>query len=120
MNSWKFAGLFILVAVVLGITGKVVGVFDKVTNSTHIISSYEEYEDMYAACEKISQDICVLEKSDVSETAGFNKSERLLSYENKMNRWINEYNSKSRQIHKNLWKSSDLPHKLIRSDFTCN
>lgn len=120
MNSWKIAGILSLIVIVFGLAGILGGVFEKVTDATHIISSYEEYEDMYATCEKISQDICVLEKSNVDATTGFSKSERLLNYENNMNRWINEYNSKSRQKHKNLWKSSDLPYKLNRSDFNCN
>ena len=87
------------------------GVANKVTDSENIIHSYEEYEQMYSTCKQLCDDISLLEESSI-ETTGFSKEERVLSLKNNLNRWVNEYNAKSRMITKNAWKSSSLPHQL--------
>lgn len=99
--------------------GKAIGVFDRVTEPDHIINSYEEYEEMYAACEKICDDLRVLDASEVDKTSGFSKEERIIAMEQNLNRWIREYNAKSRMITRNMWKSETLPHSLKRTDFNC-
>lgn len=99
--------------------GKALGVIDKVTEPDHIINSYEEYEEIYAACQKLCDDIRNYNTMDVDETSGFSKQERILNIENNFNRWIREYNAKSRMVTRNLWKSESLPYKLDRDDFHC-
>lgn len=95
------------------------GLFKKVTNPDHIIQSYEEYEEIYSTCNKICDDMSALNSSNVDNTSGFNKEERALALENQMNRWIREYNAKSREITRNMWKSGDLPYQLSRNNFNC-
>jgi hypothetical protein len=119
MKTFGWIVLGILVLGALTIFGKVFGVFDKVTDPDHIIASYEQYEEIYSTCNKICDDIRVLKNSDVEETSGFSKGERIIAYENNINRWIRDYNAKSRMITKNLWKSPNLPYQLKRSDFNC-
>ncbi len=108
--------------ILLTVVSKTCSVVDEVTSTENIITSYEEYENMYSSCEKICDDIKVLRgvsSEDYSKDTGFSKSDRLIALETNLNRWIREYNAKSRQITKNLWKSKALPHQLEREDFNC-
>jgi len=50
---------------------------------------------------------------------GFSKSERINAIRQNMNRWIEEYNAKSRMITRSAWKSGSLPYQLSTSDFSC-
>lgn len=98
------------------------GVFDKTVNSDNIIESYEEYEEMYSTCEKICDDIRILSlvsAEEYNKDTGFSKSERLIALKANLNRWIREYNAKSRMFRKNMWKSKKLPHQLSISHFDC-
>lgn len=102
----------------LGIVGNFGGVVTRVTNPDHIISSYEEFEEMYSTCNKVCDDLRVLNNNEV-DPKGFSKAERNIALENNLNRWIREYNAKSREITRNMWKSSQLPYQLSREDFSC-
>ena len=110
---------FAIILTAMWFGGKALGVVDKVTEPDHIISSYEQYEEIYSTCNKLCDDIRNYKTMDVDETSGFSKQERILALETQFNRWIREYNAKSRMVTRNLWKSSTLPYKLERKDFHC-
>lgn len=95
------------------------GVINKVSNPDAIITNYEEFENMYETCYKLCDDIRALNNANVDSTAGFSKNERLYNLELQLNRWIREYNAKSNQITRSVWKSRDLPYQLERNEFNC-
>ena len=83
---------------------------------------YEEYEEIYQSCQKISDDLCVLDKvpaNDPMFATGFNKAQRMSTLRMSLNRWTTDYNGKSRMITRSLWKSGALPYQLQTSAFPC-
>lgn len=117
----KFFGVIavILGLVLLGVLSRACAVADRVADPDNIITNYEEFQNIYSTCNQICDNISALSLTKTDSSA-FSKEERVLALENKLNRWIREYNSKSRQITRNLWKSGSLPHQLSRTDFNCN
>jgi hypothetical protein len=122
LKNMKTVGIIFSIILFLSLMwgiGKVMGVVDKTTEPEHIINSYEEYEEIYSTCNKLCDDISNYKNMEVDKTSGFSKQERILNLETQLNRWIREYNAKSRMITKNMWKSNKLPYQLKRSDFIC-
>lgn len=114
--------LLVILSLIFKTCSAATGVFSKVVNSDNIIESYEEYEEMYSTCNKICDDLRVLNLTNdktYSSDTGFSKGERIIALENKINRWVREYNAKSRMFRKNMWKSRELPYQLSRNDFMC-
>lgn len=92
---------------------------DKVTEPTHIINSYEEFQEIYNTILDICNKIEILEKSN-AEADGFSKEERLLNLQNNLSRWVQEYNAKSRMLTRNKWKNPNLPYQLKISELCEN
>ena len=90
----------------------------KIINPDRAIDTYENFYLIHDQAEQICSDISIMQMSD-SISGGFSKNERIIGLENKLNEIIKEYNSKSKAWTRNIWKPSDLPHKLKRSDFNC-
>ena len=113
----------ILIIVVLGylISAFVFSIFPfnlakKVINTDKIVSNYEWYYDAYSQIKSYDEQI----KESEININNYDKSSDL--YERKVieldgmkkvrQNLIAEYNSKSKQITRNLWKSKDLPYQI--------
>lgn len=85
------------------------------------VINYNEYQDMYATCQQINDNLGVLKSTpdDDPQFKDFSKANRINAQKMQLNRWVNEYNAKSQHIDKKWWKSSTLPYRLATSDF-CN
>lgn len=124
MNGWKITGLvflFLLASVVIYTcnTGKkVVGkwVDNSVDNS---IVSYENYQNIYNTCSKLNTDLGIMQSTpaDDPQFAQFSKTQRVNAIKMNLNRWVEEYNAKSKMINKSLWKSGKLPYQLTVDEF---
>jgi hypothetical protein len=79
-----------------------VGVVKKVTSAEAIISNYQWFYDQYNAIQAQAANLDAL-KEDAPEKSGLSMV---------LNSMIAEYNSRSRQITRNLWKASDLPYEI--------
>lgn len=115
MKTFQVIGIMVIVLLVFAISwvfSKGCGVADKVTDPEHIISSYEEYENIYNTCKQICTNIQTIQNSKEDNVGGFSKEQRIVALQNQLSRWVNEYNSKSKQITRNMWKSSNLPYQL--------
>lgn len=77
------------------------GVTSKVAQPTAIVQNYEWFHDQYNAILAQRENVKVLSE-------GKEKTGALMV----LNRAIGEYNSRSNQISRNLWKSGDLPHRI--------
>lgn len=74
----------------------------KVANADTIIYNYEWYYDQYAAIQSQRQNIAIMPK-DAPELPGMKMV---------LNNAITDYNSKSKQITRKLWKANDLPYQI--------
>lgn len=83
--------------------------------------NYEEFQDVYNTAKAINDKLCNLNsiKDDDPMFKDFSKSSQLTANRNNLIRWINEYNSKSKQWHRSMWKSNSLPYELSTSNFSC-
>lgn len=78
------------------------GVVKKVTSAEAIISNYQWFYDQYNAIQAQTANLDALEKT-APERSGLSMV---------LNSMIAEYNSRSRQITRNLWKAQDLPYEI--------
>jgi len=108
--------------IVLSIGGFVVHKFREATRVDTAVLNYEEYQEIYNTCVKLNTDICNMK--DVPETdpmfSQFSKAQRILALRTSLNRWIEDYNAKSKMWGRSLWKSSTLPYQLSNQEFNCN
>jgi hypothetical protein len=125
MKTSSKVGLSILLLIALSVvlfTFRTCGIAEKhITNSMdNAVISYDEYQDIYATCKQINSDLGVIKETpeNDSQFAQFSKAQRLNSMRQNLNRWINEYNAKSKHIDKKWWKSSDLPYELSSNQFS--
>jgi len=97
----------------------------KAKEATHIndaVQNYEQFQEIYNTCVKLNTDLCNMEA--LSETdkmfEQFSKAQRILVIQTNLNRWVEDYNAKSKMWGRNLWKSNLLPYQLSVSQFQCN
>ena len=85
------------------------------------IVHYEEFQELYNTCTKINPDLCNM--NELPETdimfAQFSKAQRIMQIKTNLNRWVEDYNSKSKMWNRSLWKSSSLPYQLDVNQFNC-
>lgn len=109
-------------SILLSIGGFIVHKMREATKIDTAVQNYEEYQEIYNTCVKINRDICNMK--DVPETdpmfSQFSKAQRILTLRTNLNRWIEEYNAKSKMWGRSLWKSSSLPYQLTNQEFNCN
>ena len=109
-------------SILLSIGGFVIYKMREVTRIDTAVQNYEEFQEIYNTCTKINTDICNMK--DVPETdpmfSQFSKAQRILSLRTSLNRWIEEYNAKSKMWGRSLWKSNSLPYQLSNQEFNCN
>lgn len=79
-----------------------VGVAKRVTNPDRIIQNYEWFYDQYHAIEAQRRNIAVLPEGSVDR----------MGTQMVLNNMIAEYNAKSREITRTLWKANDLPYQI--------
>jgi len=108
--------------IVLSVGGFIIHKFREATRVDTAVQNYEEYQEIYNTCVKINMDICNMK--DVPETdpmfSQFSKAQRILALRTNLNRWIEEYNAKSKMWGRALWKSNTLPYQLSNQEFNCN
>jgi len=84
------------------------------------VISYDEYQDIYATCNKINTDLGIIQSTPGNDKQfdQFSKAQRINSTKQNLNRWVEEYNAKSKHIDKKVWKSSALPYQLDVNQFS--
>ena len=109
-------------SIVLSIGGFIVHKMREVTRIDTAVQNYEEFQEIYNTCTKLNTDICNMK--DVPETdpmfSQFSKAQRILTLRTSLNKWIEEYNAKSKMWGRSLWKSNSLPYQLSNQEFNCN
>jgi len=112
---------FVVFCIVL-FTCRIIGIgSNHVTNSMeNAVISYDEYQNIYATCKQLNSDLGVIKSTPESDIQfnQFSKSQRINAIKSNLNRWIEEYNSKSKHIDKQWWKYSELPYQLTSDQFS--
>jgi hypothetical protein len=119
-KAFKWLGAWVALCAFCFIVNKSCSVADQAIDAAPV--RYEEYQEIYNTCEKISQDICNLKDVPATDPmfTQFSKEQRLLALRTNLNRWVNEYNGKSKMITRSLFKSGSLPYQLDTKQFSCN
>jgi len=90
-------------------------VVNKVVNADAIVSNYEWFHDQYNAI-KATQKKVDIAKNALDAAKGTdayqNRSTEYYGVQMVLQGMIGEYNSKSKQITRNLWKAKDLPYQI--------
>ncbi|MCL2139198.1 MAG: hypothetical protein FWH41_06665 [Treponema sp.] len=79
-----------------------VGVMKKVTEPNRIVQNYEWFYDQYHAIQAQRQNIKLMPDGSADKTG----TQMVL------NNMIAEYNARSREITRNLWKPEELPYQI--------
>jgi hypothetical protein len=112
--------------IALCLISSIVGfVLTKTKEAIHIddaVQNYEQFQEIYNTCVKLNTDLCnykdVPEKDVMFEQ--FSKAQRILAIKTQLNRWVEDYNAKSKMFGRSIWKSKALPYQLSTQDFNCN
>ncbi len=85
------------------------------------VINYEEYREIYQTTQKINTDLCSMRELPEKDImfAQFSKPQRIQQMKQNLNRWIEDYNAKSKMINRSIWKSSELPYQLSVTQFNC-
>lgn len=109
-------------SIVMSIGGFIVHKMREATRIDTAVQNYEEFQEIYNTCTKINTDLCNMK--NVPETdpmfEQFSKAQRILTLRTNLNKWIEEYNAKSKMWGRSLWKSNSLPYQLSNQEFNCN
>lgn len=85
------------------------------------VINYEQYQEIYTTTKKINTDLCSMRQLPEKDPmfSQFSKAQRINQQKTQLNRWVEEYNAKSKMINRSLWKSSELPYQLSVEQFNC-
>ena len=92
-----------------------------ITNSMeNAVISYDEYQNIYATCNQLNTDLGIVQSTPDKDKQfeQFSKAQRINAIKSNLNRWVEEYNSKSKHIDKKWWKSDALPYQLSVEQFS--
>jgi|SRR6185369_1743512 len=92
----------------------VAGVVSKVTSPNAIITNYEWFYDEYHQIGAYDSNISVAERA-WEKASEASKDQRFLEYTGLImvrNSQAQEYNARSKEITRNLWKAHDIPYQI--------
>ncbi len=100
-------------------------ILSKGTEATHFkdaVIVYEEFQEIYNTCNKLNTDLCNMKELDEKDVMfeQFSKAQRVNTIKTQLNRWVEDYNAKSKMFGRSLWKSNQLPYQLTNQEFSCN
>ena len=84
------------------------------------VVNYDEYQEEYNTCQQLNENLGVIESTPDNDPqfSQFSKSQRENAIKLQINRWVETYNGKSKEIDKSLWKSGALPYQLSTDNFS--
>jgi uncharacterized membrane protein YfbV (UPF0208 family) len=112
--------LFIWFIAVMFIVGGLLWFFSR---SERIVTTgivrYEEFQEIYNTCQKLNTDLDIIQQTPESDKQfeQFSKAQRLNAIKQNLNRWVEDYNAKSKVWTRSMWKSNTLPYQLSVKDF---
>jgi hypothetical protein len=125
-NEVSFAKKIIYWVIGLVVFLSIGGFFlNKASEASHTkdaVIVYEEFQEIYNTCSKLNTDLCNMKELDANDVMfeQFSKAQRINTIKTQLNRWVEDYNAKSKMWGRSLWKSSELPYQLSNQQFSCN
>lgn len=121
MNELKDTKKIILwfIGVILFVSS-IIWIFSRSTNIVdNAIIGYEEFQEIYNTCEKLNTDLAIIQQTPETDKQfeQFTKYQRINSIKQNLNRWVQDYNAKSKMWNRALWKSNTLPYQLNVTQF---
>lgn len=109
-----FIGVVLIVAGIIWLTSRSTQVID------NAIIHYEEFQEIYNTCQKLNTDLAIISATPETDKQfdQFSKTQRLNSIKQNLNRWVEDYNAKSKMWNRALWKSNSLPYQLDVNQFS--
>ena len=82
---------------------------------------YEEFQEIYNTCSKLNTDLCNMREmpDDDKSFEQFTKPQRINTLKTQLNKWVEDYNAKSKMWNRSMWKSKQLPYQLTLEQFNC-
>lgn len=119
MKYFGYTVVVILFFILLWVIGKGCAVTEKVTNVDTAFINYEQFQEIWNTCEKINTDLGIMRElpEDDKMFEQFSKTQRIATLKSQLNRWVEDYNAKSKMWHKSMWKSEKLPYQLKVTNF---
>lgn len=123
----KYIFIGILSLIILSVILFTCGVFgkagDQAIKATHIQDAtivYEDFQEIYNTCNKLNTDLGIIQATPENDKQfdQFSKAQRLNAIKQNLNRWVEDYNAKSKMFGRSLWKSKSLPYQLSVNDFS--
>jgi len=114
IKIFKNLYLWLIVIVVgLSIGGWMLTRVSKATHAEDAVIVYEEYQEIYNTCSKLNTDLCNMKSLDEKDVMfeQFSKAQRVNTIKTQLNKWVEDYNAKSKMWGRSLWKSSALPYE---------
>lgn len=83
------------------------------------LNNYEAFQEMYNTCKKLDSDLTAIRSINANDPmfSQFSQSAMIVQKQQLINRWVEEYNAKSKMWNRSMWKSSSLPYQLSTNDF---
>lgn len=118
-----FLGIFILVSLFLFTTGVIGKGCNQAVKATHIDDAtivYEEYQEIFNTTTRLNTDLGNMQSLPETDKMfeQFSKAQRINTIKTQLNRWVEDYNAKSKMWGKSLWKSQSLPYQLDVNQFS--
>lgn len=100
-------------------------ILNRATEAAHLkdaVIVYEEFQNIYNTCNKLNTDLCNMKSLDEKDVMfeQFSKAQRINTIKTQLNRWVEDYNARSKMFGRSLWKSNQLPYQLTNQEFSCN
>ena len=113
---------FIVLSIILSVIGFWVMKAREVSHIDDAVQNYEQYQEIYNTCLKLNTDLCNMRELPETDKMfeQFSKAQRILVIQTNLNRWVEDYNAKSKMMGRSLWKSNSLPYQLSVNQFQCN
>ena len=110
---------FVLLAFVIGGAAWFFNKADKTIDTAFI--RYEEFQELYNTCSKLNTDLCNMRELPDNDKMfeQFSKAQRINTLKTQLNRWVEDYNAKSKMWNRSMWKSEKLPYQLDLNQFNC-
>jgi hypothetical protein len=122
IKIFKNLYLWLIVIVVgLSIGGYLLNRASEAAHVKDAVIVYEEYQEIYNTCSKLNTDLCNMKSLPENDVMfeQFSKVQRVNTIKTQLNKWVEDYNAKSKMWGRSLWKSSSLPYELNVNDFNC-
>jgi uncharacterized membrane protein YfbV (UPF0208 family) len=113
--------LVIWISILLLIISSVVWIANRSTKAIdNAVIHYEEFQEIYNTCQKLNTDLAIIQQTPETDRQfeQFTKYQRINSVKQNLNRWVEDYNAKSRMWNHALWKSNSLPYQLDINQFS--